>query len=115
MPNNSADLDLLIRKSAEKFATKLREAARTARTEADVRAATDKLLGEIEGEAHISLDARHEFTVASGRIDSVYDRVIIEYKNPRSNADKIGDTLKAAGSKKLLAQIKSRFSDLNTN
>src|SRR6185437_8898098 len=50
--------------------------------------------------------------VASGRVDSVYDRVIVEYKNPKSPADRIGSTLRDPGTAKLLTQIKSRFGDL---
>ena len=89
-------------------------AAERARTEADIRSATDRQLAEIENLASISLDVRHEFTVASGRIDSVYERVIIEYKNPHSPSDKIGPHLSSASTQKLLKQIKSRFGSLQT-
>ena len=44
---------------------------------------------------------------------SVYQNVIIEYKNPASSA-RIGETLDSAGSRKLVEQIKSRFRDLQT-
>ena len=59
------------------------------------------------------MEGHHEFTVASGRIDSVYSRVIIEYKNPRS-ADKIGPKADSPGSKKVVEQIKKRFYDMRT-
>src|SRR6185437_7498367 len=81
-------------------------------TEADIRSAADRELFKVEQAAGIELEARHEFTVASGRVDSVYDRVIVEYKNPKSPADRIGSTLRDPGTAKLLTQIKSRFGDL---
>jgi hypothetical protein len=59
------------------------------------------------------LEGKHEFTVASGRVDSVYSRVIIEYKNPKS-ADKIGPKADSPGSKRVVAQIKKRFYDMRT-
>jgi|SRR5208337_94338 len=115
MVKTKADLDEIIKISAEKFATTLRAAADTARTEADIRSVADRELGSIEKIAGISLKARHEFTVASGRIDSVYERVIIEYKNPNSPSDRIGPNLKSSGSAKLLRQLKSRFADLESD
>jgi hypothetical protein len=110
--NTRSNRDEIIKAGAEQFTSTLRRAAKTAKTEADIRSASDRQLGKIEELAGISLNPRHEFTVASGRIDSVYDRVIIEYKNPNSNADKIGKHLTSSGSKKLVEQIKSRFADL---
>jgi len=47
--------------------------------------------------------------VASGRIDSVYGCVIIEYKNPSSLGDQIGAKADSPGAKKVVAQIKKRF------
>jgi len=104
--------DDVIKAGAAQFAAAVRGAAETAKTEADIRSAADRQLAKVEELAEITLHARHEFTVASGRIDSVYDRVIIEYKNPNSSSDKIGKSLESSGSKKLLAQIRSRFGDL---
>jgi hypothetical protein len=115
MAKAKTDLDEIIKSNAEQFAKTLRTAAKAAKTEADIRSAADRELSRIEGLAKISLKVRHEFTVASGRIDSVYDRVVIEYKNPNSPTDKIGANLKSAGSAKLLNQIKSRFADLETD
>ncbi len=112
MPADKTELASIIEKTAATFATKLAAAAKTASTEADIRAIAVRELLKVEQAAGIELEARNEFTVASGRIDSVYDRVILEYKNPASPSERIGATLRDSGTIKLLAQIKSRFSDL---
>ena len=62
----------------------------------------------------IKLEGKHEFTVASGRVDSVYSRVIIEYKNPKSTGDRIGPKADSPGSKKVVEQIKKRFYDMRS-
>ncbi|WP_374576435.1 N-6 DNA methylase [Phenylobacterium sp.] len=107
------NLSSVIEEAAVNFAEALSAAAKKAATEADIRSAADRELLKVEEAADIKLEARHEFTVASGRVDSVYDRVIVEYKNPASASDRIGKTLEDGGTSKLLAQIKSRFADLN--
>lgn len=60
----------------------------------------------------MKLQGTHEFTVVSGKVDSVYDRVIIEYKNPKSSGDRIGHRSDSPSSKKVLKQIKDRFYDI---
>src|ERR1700730_12192088 len=88
------------------------DVVKQAANEAEIRSAVDRQLAFLERDANIALSTRHEFTVASGRIDSVYDRVIIEYKNPNSPADRIGRTIDAAGSQRLVNQIRSSFPDI---
>lgn len=111
---SASELASVIESAAQAFADKLLKAAAKTGTEADIRSVADRELLKVEQAAGIELEARHEFTVASGRVDSVYDRVIIEYKNPSSTSDRIGATLQDSGSRKLLDQIKSRFTDLET-
>jgi len=51
-----------------------------------------------------------KFTVAKGRVDSVYSRVLIEYKNPcDSGARQSANRADSPGCKKVVEQIKSRF------
>ncbi len=107
-------LDDIVADKAANFAAALLDAAKKATKEEEIRIATEKQLAFLEAEAGIKLEGKHEFTVASGRVDSVYDRVIIEYKNPSSASACIGPTLTTTGSKKLVEQIKSRFTDLQT-
>jgi len=49
----------------------------------------------------------------AGAWKSVYERVIIEYKNPSSSAARIGPRRDSAGTKKVVEQIQTRFHDLN--
>ncbi len=77
MPNPES-LDALISKKAIIFATQIRAAAATADKEEEIRIESERQLAFIEKDAGVKLEGKHEFTVASGRVDSVYSRVIIE-------------------------------------
>lgn len=105
-------LDDLIAKKAIEYADQIKAAAATADKEEEIRIKSEKQLAFIQKEAGIKLEGKHEFTVASGRIDSVYSRVIIEYKNPKSPGDRIGPKGDSPGSKKVVEQIKKRFYDM---
>src|SRR5439155_22146616 len=85
-----------------------------ASNEEEIRIESEKQLAFIPQAAGVKLEGKHEFTVASGRVDSVYSRVIIEYKNPRSADDRIGPKADSPGSKKVVEQIKKRFYDMLT-
>lgn len=112
MPKHES-LDDLIAKKAAEFADQIKAAAAMAANEEEIRIESEKQLAFIQKDAGVKLEGHHEFTVASGRIDSVYSRVIIEYKNPKS-ADKIGPKADSPGSKKVVEQIKKRFYDMRT-
>jgi hypothetical protein len=105
-------LDDLISKKAEVFAVAIRSVAAITSKEEEIRIESEKQLAFIQKEAGIKLEGKHEYTVASGRVDSVYSRVIIEYKNPKSPGDRIGPKADAPGSKKVVEQIKKRFHDM---
>jgi len=105
-------LDDLISKKAVEFADQIKFAAAMADKEEDIRIAVERQLAFIERETDVKLEGKHEFTVASGLVDSVYDRVIIEYKNPKSPADRIGPKADSPGSKKVVKQIEDRFYDM---
>jgi hypothetical protein len=107
-------LDDLISKKAVEYADQIKAAAAMADKEEEIRIESEKQLAFIQKEAGIKLEGRHEFTVASGRIDSVYSRVIIEYKNPKSPGDRIGPKADSPGSKKVVEQIKKRFYDMRS-
>jgi len=82
MANKPESLDLLIAKRAEEFADQVKAAAAIADKEEEIRIEVEKQLAFIQKEAGVKLGGKHEFTVASGRVDSVYSCVIIEYKRP---------------------------------
>ena len=105
-------LDDLIAKKAFEYADQIKAAAAMADKEEEIRIESEKQLAFIQKVAGIKLEGKHEFTVASGRVDSVYSRVIIEYKNPKSGGDKIGPKGDSPGSKKVVEQIKKRFYDM---
>jgi hypothetical protein len=105
-------LDELIANKAAEFADQIKAAAAMADKEEEIRIEAERQLAFIQKEAGIKLEGKHEYTVASGRIDSVYDRVIIEYKNPSSPGAKIGPKADSPGTKKVVEQIKKRFYDL---
>jgi len=107
-------LDSLVAKKAVEFADQIRAAAAMADKEEEIRIEVEKQLAFIQKEAGVKLEGRHEFTVASGRVDSVYDRVIIEYKNPKSPGDRIGPGADSPGTKKVVEQIKRRFYDMRS-
>ena len=48
--------------------------------EEEIRIEAERQLAFIEREAGITLEKKHEFTIAKGRADSVYTRVVIELK-----------------------------------
>jgi hypothetical protein len=95
-------LDELIAVRAKTYAERLTAAAQSATKEEEIRIASERELQLIQDAAGIKLEGKHEFTVASGFVDSVYDRVLIEYKNPKSPSGKIGAKLDCREQKKLL-------------
>ena len=111
--NSYQSLDEIISKRATDLARQLKRAATSASKEEEIRIAAERGLAFIEHEAGIELNARHEFTIGRGRADSVYDCVIIEYKNPAS-ADKLSTQSEESGNKKVVEQLKKRFYDMRT-
>ena len=111
MPKTES-LDELIAEKAAEFADQIKAAAVMADKEEEIRIEAERQLAFIEKATGIKLEGKHEFTVASGRVDSVYDRVIIEYKNPKSPGARIGPKADSPGSKKVVEQIKKRFYDM---
>lgn len=105
-------LDELISRKAAEFAEHLRAAAAIADKEEEIRIEAERQLAFIEREAGVKLEKKHEFTIAKGRADSVYTRVIIEYKNPSSATARIGPGKDSPGCKKVVEQIKERFRGL---
>jgi hypothetical protein len=105
-------LDDVIKQRAKIYADRLTLEVAKANKEEEIRIASEQELAFLQEAAKIKLEGKHEFTVASGFVDSVYDRVIIEYKNPSNPSARIGASLDSPGTKKVIEQIKSRFADL---
>lgn len=111
MPKTES-LDELIAQRAAEFADQVKAAAVMADKEEEIRIEVERQLAFIEKDAGVKLEGRHEFTVAQGRADSVYQRVIIEYKNPKSPGARIGPKSDSPGTKKVVEQLKNRFYDM---
>ena len=100
-------LDEIVKQRAKIYADRMTLAASKAKKEEEIRIASEHELAFLQEAAGIKLEGKHEFTVASGFVDSVYDRVIIEYKNPNSPGGRLGPLVDSPGTKKVIDQIKS--------
>jgi len=103
-------LDDIIGHSAVVLADQIQKAAAWANSEMDLQIEVSGALKEFARRAQINpLELRHNVTIATGRIDSVWGSVVIEYKTPNS----LSPNKDAAPNKALIEQLKSRFYDLN--
>ncbi|MGA2159998.1 MAG: N-6 DNA methylase [Dehalococcoidia bacterium] len=105
-------LDKLVSQKAADFAHQIKAAAAMADNEEEIRIEVESQLALIKRDLGFEFKGKHEFTLASGRPDSVYSGVIIEYKNPKSPGNRIGERSDSPGSKKVVEQIKKRFYDM---
>ena len=90
------------------LADQIQKAAAWAKSEMDLQIEVAGALKEFAREAKIKLDVHHNITVATGRPDSVYSNVIVEYKDPGT----LSGNRDAANNKKLIEQIRQRFYDM---
>jgi SAM-dependent methyltransferase len=74
--------DTLVKQRAPAIARAIQAAAVGSPTEADFRRPVEQLLAQFAEEAGVPLRTHHEYTLATGRADTVYNRLIIEYKRP---------------------------------
>jgi len=78
----SADVERIAADQAPIVARELRRIAARGGTEADFRREAARILEEAGSAAGLTIVPRDEFSVARGRVDSVYNRLILEYKRP---------------------------------
>lgn len=76
------DLEQIASEQASDVAKRILTAARQGGTEADFRREAARILEEAGAAAQLQIIPRDEFSVARGRVDSVYNRLILEYKRP---------------------------------
>src|SRR5260221_5392470 len=101
-------LDEIVSHSAVVLADQIQKAAAWAKSEMDLQVEVAGALKEFARRAKITLDVHHNITVATGRPDSVYSNVIVEYKDPGT----LSGNREAANNKKLIEQIRQRFYDM---
>jgi hypothetical protein len=76
------DIDKIVGVQAEIVARELLETARRGGTEADFRREAALILDRAGVAANLEIMPHEEFAVACGRVDSLYNRLILEYKKP---------------------------------
>ncbi len=78
----SVDLEKTAIEQAALVAKAIGEVARRGGTEADFRREAARILEGAGLSAGLTIVPRDEFSVARGRVDSVYNRLVLEYKRP---------------------------------
>jgi hypothetical protein len=101
-------LDEIVSHSAVVLADQIQKAAAWAKSEMDLQIEVAGALKEFARRAQITLEGHHNITIATGRPDSVYGSVIVEYKDPNT----LSSTKDAAPNQKLIEQLKKRFYDM---
>lgn len=100
-------LDEIVSHSATVLADQIKKAATWAKSEMDLQVEVAGALKDFARRAQVKLEGHHNVTVATGRPDSVYGSVIVEYKDPGT----LSANRDAANNKKLIEQLKKRFYD----
>ena len=107
-PRKQPSLDEIVTRSAAAIADHIRRAAALAKSEMDLQIDVAAALKKFAGDAKITLGGHNNVTIATGRPDSVYGSVIVEYKEP----GKLSPNKDAARNKELIDQLKQRFYDM---
>jgi hypothetical protein len=108
-PAKPPSLDEIVSHSAVVIAEQIQDAAKWARSEMDLQVEVAGFLKDFARQAKITLGGHHNVTVATGRPDSVYGSVIVEYKDPGT----LSPNRDAAPNKAVIDQLKRRFYDMN--
>lgn len=74
--------DELVKRRAPEIARAIQQAAEGSPTESEFRQPVEQLLDEFAASANVPLRTHHEYALAVGRADTVYNRLVIEYKRP---------------------------------
>jgi len=91
------------------IAQQIQSAASWAKSEMDLQVEVAGILKDFARRAKINpLEGHHNITIATGRPDSVYGSVIVEYKEPGTLSPNRG----AAPNKAVIDQLKKRFYDM---
>ena len=90
------------------IAEQIQKAAAWAKSEMDLQIEAAAALEAFARDAKITLEGHHNVTVATGRPDSVYGSVIVEYKDPGT----LSPNKDAAPNRAVIDQLKRRFYDM---
>jgi len=78
----SQDVEKIAKRLAPEIARRLLSAADASRNEADFRREASRIFEDAAARADVRLAVRDEYRVFCGRVDSVYNRLAIEYERP---------------------------------
>jgi SAM-dependent methyltransferase len=92
----------LVRQRAPGIADQILNAAREAANEAEFRKPVGRVFEDFAEQVGVQLRAHEEYTLANGRADTVYNRLVIEYERPGSlrEYNKYGHNIHAIGQAK---------------
>lgn len=108
-PPKQPSLDEIVSQRAVVIAEQIQNAAAWAKSEMDLQVEVAGALKGFAREAKINpLEGHHNVTIATGRPDSVYGSVIVEYKEPGT----LSPNKDAAPNKAVIDQLKRRFHDM---
>jgi len=102
------DVERTAAQQAPEIARQLLIIAGRGGTEADFRREAAQLLETAGLEAGMTITPRDEFSVARGRVDSVYNRLVLEYKRPGV----IRPTNRGKSNQPVIAQVKNYILDV---
>lgn len=72
----------MVKRRAPEIAQVIHAAATDSTLEADFRRLVEEALARFADEVGVPLRTHREYTLATGRTDTVYNRLVIEYKRP---------------------------------
>jgi len=104
----TVELDKLTAELAPEVAEKLLQSARRGGSEADFRREASQIFEEAGNKAGLTIVPRDEFTVARGRVDSVYNRLVLEYKRPGV----LKESKSAKSNQSVIQQVKDYILDV---
>ncbi len=76
------EIEREIKRIASDFAKEIQKAAGEARNEAEFRTRITRFIEDFTEKVKIPIYLREEYTLINGRADAVYNRLVIEYKDP---------------------------------
>lgn len=76
------EIEREIKRIASDFAKEIQKAAGEARNEAEFRTRITRFIEDFTEKIKIPIYLREEYTLINGRADAVYNRLVIEYKDP---------------------------------
>lgn len=103
-------LEALINEQAKQIARQMSQIAALAESEEDVRHECNKLVDAFIERAGLNIRGRHEYHIGSGRLDSKYQGVLLEYKCPKGQS-RITEDLNSPSTRKVVEQLKRRLED----